>query len=49
MSLDDWQLNAIQRLLGIELHEDGTSTEFPREFVEEQLKKIGKWSIVIND
>ena len=49
ISLDDWQLEAIQRLFGMEIHEDGTVTEFPRDLVEKQIEKITKWSIVVND
>ncbi len=50
--LEDWQLNAIQKLLGIEITQNEQeiyTTEYPRELVEENLKKISDYQIVVDD
>lgn len=48
--LEDWQIDAIQQILGLYTDfDDGSTMAFSQNEVEKRLKKVGRLSIVVDD
>ena len=49
IGLDDWQVEAIQQILGLWTdYDDGTTSAFSQTEVEKRLKKLGRLQIVVD-